>query len=479
MNLTKQVGLCGGALALSLSGAALAGGEELNNDELKSRLLAAEAKIAELEAQNNDNWLTEQRSDEIRSLVNDVLADADTRASLLQSGMTAGYDNGFVISSSDGNWLLRVNGQLQTRFIVNDRDADADTGAASNATDKYRWGFENSRTKLIFTGHVVNPSWTYKIEGNFAGAQDELLTTAGAVALSGSSDYGEFNLQDAWIHWDYGNGWGVRVGQFKTKLLREFSVFSGNQLAVERSNTSYVFGTGRTQGVEVTYNSDAIRGWASFNDGPNAENTPWSVYDTEFSIDSRIDWLLSGTWEQMEDFTSPAGDETGIMIGGGIGYSKSEYGTTLSPLSPSLPGTGVPADNEQEIFTATVDVQAEFGGFNAFGSFIYRNTSANDSALFPDTDQFGFVLQGGWCFSDDWELYGRYEYLDLDTGPNDTQSLLTIGVNRYFSGHNLKWTTDWVYSFDEVLVANPITGLRPDTAGANQWAIRTQLQLMF
>ena len=52
-----------------------------------------------------DNWMTEERAEEVRSLVRDVLADADTRASLLQSGMTAGYDDGFMIGSTDGNFL--------------------------------------------------------------------------------------------------------------------------------------------------------------------------------------------------------------------------------------------------------------------------------------------------------------------------------------------------------------------------------------
>ena len=32
--------------------------------------------------------------------------------------MSAGYDNGFVISSSDGKWKLRINGLLQNRWIL-------------------------------------------------------------------------------------------------------------------------------------------------------------------------------------------------------------------------------------------------------------------------------------------------------------------------------------------------------------------------
>ncbi|MCH7546675.1 MAG: hypothetical protein IID30_09780, partial [Planctomycetes bacterium] len=47
-------------------------------------------EIDELRAKTQDNWLTEHRAEEIRILVQDVLADADTRSSLLQDGLIAG-----------------------------------------------------------------------------------------------------------------------------------------------------------------------------------------------------------------------------------------------------------------------------------------------------------------------------------------------------------------------------------------------------
>src|SRR5687767_12145527 len=166
MYLKTRVGLLAGAAALTLSGvssADTANGQ--NNDELAQRLAAAEAKIAAMEAAQNQNWLTEQRASEIRGLVQDVLADADTRASLLQTGMTSGYDNGAVIGSSDGNWLLRTNVHLQERFIYNNRD-DAGTGESD------RYGFEPTRVQFFLSGHVVDPSWYYHIRIN-TGAQDQ------------------------------------------------------------------------------------------------------------------------------------------------------------------------------------------------------------------------------------------------------------------------------------------------------------------
>src|SRR4051812_5789090 len=103
MSLKTRVGLLAGATALTLTSVSFAG-PATGNDDLAQRLAAAEAKIASMEAATNQNWLTDQRASEIKGLVQDVLADADTRASLLQAGATAGYDNGFIISSTDGNW---------------------------------------------------------------------------------------------------------------------------------------------------------------------------------------------------------------------------------------------------------------------------------------------------------------------------------------------------------------------------------------
>jgi hypothetical protein len=42
---------------------------------------------------------------------------------------------------------------------------DGDDGESE--IDSNRAGFENTRTKLVFWGHVFNPSWTYKVEGDF------------------------------------------------------------------------------------------------------------------------------------------------------------------------------------------------------------------------------------------------------------------------------------------------------------------------
>lgn len=137
------------AMGLAFCGSAYGNATDNETEALMAEVAALKAQVAQLSA--GEDWLTEQRADEIRGLVQDVLSDADTRASLLQSGMTAGWDKGFFLASSDGNFKLKLSGLVQVRFNYNNQD--------DSPVDDDRWGFENRRTRLKFAGHVVDPTW--------------------------------------------------------------------------------------------------------------------------------------------------------------------------------------------------------------------------------------------------------------------------------------------------------------------------------
>ena len=96
--------------------AGLAGPQSV--EALMARVDVLRAKVATLRAAwpTEEDWLTEQRADEIRNLVHDVLADADTRTSMLRSGLTAGRDRSFFLASADNSFRLEIAGQVQVRF---------------------------------------------------------------------------------------------------------------------------------------------------------------------------------------------------------------------------------------------------------------------------------------------------------------------------------------------------------------------------
>jgi hypothetical protein len=429
--------------------------------ELRSKLDAAldkiaqmDAKIATLEAHNDQSWLTEERSTEIKGLVQDVLADADTRASLLQSGMTSGYDNGFILSSTDGNWLLKTNFLMQQRFIYSSVDDDP-----AGIQDHDTYGFENTRSKFMMHGHIVNPDWFYWIDTN--------LGTGGAttsVLYANSGD--RTGVGNAYLGYNYGNGFKFTMGSFKDPFLREDMVNAEYQLAVERSNLNYNFTTGYVDGLMATFEADQLRVYGNFTDGANSGQLTWNTVDTDYAFTARGEFMFSGTWEQFRDFTSPKGSETGILVGAAMHWERGEYGT----LAP-----------ETEVFEFTGDVSAEFGGFNLYGAFIWSDVSV--SAVPGSGNPWGFVVQGGFYLDQTWELYARYEWADYDVSPAvvDDLSALTFGVNKYFHGHNAKWTTDFGWGINSVQAASNITGWVNDPTNDEdgEMVLRTQMQILF
>ena len=66
-----------------------------------------------------------------------------------------------------------------------------------------------------------------------------------------------------------------------------------------------------------------------------------------------------------------------------------------------------------------------------------------------------YDVTASWMIArDEWELAARWEDFD---DPNDT-ARLTLGVNHYFEGHDLKWMLDWfsVRSDDSLLESDVV-----------------------
>lgn len=428
--------------------------DQARNAELESRLSA-------IEARQDTTWLTEQRAEEVRGIVQDVLADADTRAGMLQGGaVTAGYDNGFILSSADGNWLLRTNFLMQQRLVFNEQDNSPPPG------DDSRWGFENARTRFALSGTVINPDWFYRVEIEVANNDTGFP--------SGQSRTG---LNDAYVGYDFGQGWRLWLGTFKTPLLREELVDASQQLAVERSYVNYVYTGGYTDGLAVDYRNAKFHAVGSYNNGINdavyggnvmtGGTSPITSGTADFAATFRGEWLIKGDWDQLIEFTAPRGSGQSMMLGGAVHWQTAR-----------MDATGVP---DLDLLVLTGDFTGQFGGLSAYGAIIYTDADQSGS---PSVDALGIVLQGGWYFSETWEVFARYEWSDTDSLPGVASgsdvSIVTLGVNKYIDNQNAKWTTDFGFGFDPVPFTIPITAWRQDSPGEkHQFVVRSQLQILF
>ena len=126
-------------------------------EALRAEVAAMKARLAEFESKQSVNWLDERKAEQVKSLVREVLADADTRSSLLQDGATAGHNGkNFFLASEDGSFMMKISGQIQMRHIANFRDDDNST-SDDPGVDEFERGFETRRAKVEVSGHIADP----------------------------------------------------------------------------------------------------------------------------------------------------------------------------------------------------------------------------------------------------------------------------------------------------------------------------------
>jgi hypothetical protein len=442
MSLTKTVGFFAGT-TLAIGGAAFGADQ---NSELAAEVANLKAQIAEMKNSQGDAWLTEQRASEIRGIVTDVLADADTRSSLQGSGAGAGYNGGFFMSSADGNYSMKLNVLEQVRWTFNNRN-DAGTG------EDQTWGFENKRTRLTFGGNMVDSTWSYKVAYYFAYTNDVEFDADGAV------------LADAFVSKDMGGGLSFTVGQFKLPFSGEYGTDAGNLQFNDYSTISNAFADGYGQGLMLSYSADAFRAAVAYVNALSQVDADWGAGSPsdEFALTGRAEFKLSGTWDQFNNAMSFRGEEMGVLIGAGLNWADS-----------NTAGDG-------DVFGATVDVTVDFGGANVMGAFYWDN---NDDAPGGAENPYGFTLQGGVFVSDDVELVARYEYGDADTNLDSNDfSTLTFGANWYMAQNTAKLGFNFGYAFDGIGIWEfPASGNNwlADGAGEDgQWMLQAQMSFSF
>lgn len=478
-------------------------------EKLKSKMAAMEtrhdAEMTSLRNEHGDKWLSQQRAEEIRSIVKDVLADSETRASLADDGATSGYKNGFFVASADGNFKLLINGLIQGRAVYTYQSFQS--RVASRQEESSEYGFEIRRAELVFTGNVVDPSWTYmvKVAFNQNGLVDQTntsnITTTNTPAL-----------EDAFVRKDFGNGFAIRTGQWKSRYNIEESIGSKAQQFAERSIVNTYFKTDFIQGVELQYDSTNWRALINYNDGGGNRNIAAVGANTsgggadvdhgnavEWATAGRVDFKLAGEWKQFSEMMSFRGSGDGVMVGAGYQWQR---GGALNLLNPAMVGNS-PGMNIS--YTADLSVRSNGASFTA--AFLGNSYYSRPDGLAP-VDSYGALVQGGYFVTDDIELMARWEWMNVSGGttnvatPSGTPplaghasainaqhfSIYTIGANYYFSKNTIKFTGDVGYVDGALLFQNGIYGsnivgadYRADETNdaTGQVVARLQLQVYF
>jgi hypothetical protein len=499
MSLTKFVGLLAGS-TLTLTGVSY-GAAEANNDTT-AQINQLKAEIASLKAAQGDQWLTEQRAEQIRGVVQDVLADSSTRSSFQGAAATSGYDNGFFLSSADGNFKLKINALEQVRFTWG--NGYGATGTGPNAGTNNQWGFENRRTQVFFSGNVVDPTWKYLVGMAYDSQTDPYVrntnafvtTTTGVTAGVGptttvgvTTNTGpQFQLYYAQITKDFGDGFSVTVGQQNAAFTLQSQLFNAGMTQMgEYSVFEYAFGLGQQVGISAKWEKDAFRAIGGFYNAAfipfgAANVNSWDNNNNQsVALTGRAEFKMAGSWDQFSKESSFKGEEFGLVGGAGIFWQNARAQNDQPPYGFAPVGI-------------TVDANAKFGGFNAIAQVIWQNSYAFQD---PNASTWGFNLQGGAFLTEDFELFAAWNYNNIGTESVDPTTLATtavpgiasnflqLGGNWYFAKNNMKMS---------VLATIPLNAAAGEqgsfspagqsfgmvnSAPGNNFGLVVQLQLMF
>ena len=426
---------------------------------LQAEIDALKTEVSQMRQASSDTWLDERRAEEVKGLIREVLADAETRASLLQDGAVAGHNGEhFFLGSADGNNSLEVNGQIQIRGIWDLQD---------NRGDEDDAGIQIRRAKLGFSGNVITPKLQYLIG-----------LSVGNLGLGG--DLGVVVVEDVIVGYQLADGLTIKAGKFKLPFLRDELTSSGRQQAVERASVTEFFTVDRSEQIQLAYSTDNYQLVGSLNDGANEDFSTAGSDPVEIGLTGRADVRVAGDWAQKTDYTAWSGEDFAAFLGAAIHY---QAGDSRNADNGS--------ESQADYVGWTIDGSVENNGLNLYGALMGGHTEYDTTALATqDRDMYGYLVQAGYNLDDTLEPFIRWEQIDQDVAGQEEPGIITFGVNYFLSGHNAKWTTDvvWVYDGD-VPTANEFGGNGFGTGmGISNFAsatndelvvVRTQFQLLF
>ncbi len=400
-----------------------------------------------------------------RAYAAELRADANTRSSLLGSNGSA----------------LDVSIFTQFRYTYDSVD---EVGGTTLGDSEDTLGFSAPRTQIRMSGGVEGTDITGHVSFDFGGAFDH-------GASGGAGGDGGATLRDAYATWGLDDNWTFLFGQMKNPFSWESNVAPEFSQGVERSLTNSFFDVGYTQGVALNYSDDEWKFTVVVSDGPVAANTYYtSAAEADFSVTGRLDWLVSGNWDQFNDFASWQGSNTGLRVGAGLHWSQA--GDTNPGLAPIDTAT---------ITAWTVDGQYEGDGWGVFASYQSTNVD-NDLIAGGSADQTddGFVLQANMFFSEQFEAFARYDMIMLEDDAaaitpllatdDDAYSTFTVGFNYYVvpESYAARFSMDVSFGLDDTSGLNrrgfadvATTGFNPNGAVTTEsdLMIRGQFSLLF
>lgn len=299
------------------------------------------------------------------------------------------------------------SGFLRTTYAVSSENAVDSNG--DDVVDAEFAGFTLENVRLAVNGETAG--YTYCVSFDFGGLEPGP------------------QLRDAWIGV---KAWGaatVYVGSMRAPFLRTALLPESTNLFVLRTRNGFLWTT-RDTGLRVDNDFGGVRlrlGQQNGDDGTG----------DKLRSTARLEWdVMGGAASQVEGaYGAPEGPR--LNLGAAITNDAALEGDELALAVDAVATWG-----------------SAWGGFALQAELVnygdgYDTLADPNAALDLEGDTTPWSLTGSWTFMEGWEAALRWEDYDESVFQRE---VLTIGVNKYVSGHDLKWQANWI-SIDGVEAA--------------------------
>ncbi len=320
-------------------------------------------------------------------------------------GWSAKAGSGITYDGGDQFGINMLN-FVQARWEFGNNENAADTNS-----------FDVPRARTLLRGHAFNKNINYVLQVDYM------------------DDASDSIVRDAYVHWNFAEGVGIRLGQGKTQWGLENTGTIRGTMFTERSAASQLFSLGgpvdnaRTRGAWLMgTNMDSKLRWSiGLINGLGTEETA--------NDDNELGLVASANYDLLGDYFG----------GGREWWSQGDLRDGDRALKGTV-GVGYGMDNTNagvDVETTGLNVNTAWSvqGFQVIGEYY-------DASIEPDggTDinADGYYVQGTYALNKSgdsalrYALGLRYSFVDTTELAGDEQTDISVVLDALYNGHNCK-----------------------------------------
>ncbi|MBL7871665.1 MAG: FmdC precursor [Cyclobacteriaceae bacterium] len=339
------------------------------------------------------------------------------------------FGKGLTFVAEDSSYSFKFGARFQTLY----------QGVLNLENEEYSDRFLTRRARLKLDGFAFTPKLVYKFELGLS----NLDISGGDIQQLGNASS---MILDAVLKYNFCQNWTIWFGQ--TKLPGNIErVISSQQLQfVDRSTLNSRFNIDRDKGIQVRYDGNKFRSISAISSGEGRNVT----VDNEGGYDytQRFEWLPFGQFSGGGDYSgSDLKREQKPKLLLGVTY---DYNDRASRQRGQL---GTFLSEERSLRTWFADAHFKYNGISSMISYANKVAPKGSVILEPNgnfKEAFytgtAFSWQAGYLLKNNLEFAARFTNVTPEKiTQRNADDQYTLGMSKYFVGHNLKIQSDVTY----------------------------------